>query len=112
MQTWDEVEGLHNCLEFSQPLVFTSGYANTENVFYRLNDNVSMNLIKESSDIIILPLTCIINLSITSGIVPKQLNIARVILACVADALNLLYRRVHGQAATQARDIPLQWNLY
>ena len=24
----------HNCLEFSQPLVFISGYANTENVFY------------------------------------------------------------------------------
>ena len=20
MQTWDDVEGLHNCLEFSQPL--------------------------------------------------------------------------------------------
>ena len=38
-----------------------------------------MNLIKESIDIIILPLTCIINLSITSGIVPKQLKIARVI---------------------------------
>ena len=38
-----------------------------------------MNLIKESIDIIILPLTCIINLNITSGIVPKQLKIARVI---------------------------------
>ena len=34
-----------------------------------------MNLIKESIDIIISP--CIINLSITSGIVPKQLKIAR-----------------------------------
>ena len=42
-------------------------------------DNISMNLIKESIDIIISPLTCIINLSITSGIVPKQLRIARVI---------------------------------
>ena len=42
-------------------------------------DNISMNLIKESIDIIILPLMCIINLSITSGIVPKQLKIARVI---------------------------------
>ena len=42
-------------------------------------DNISMNLIKESIDIIISPLTCIINLSITSGIVPKQLKIARVI---------------------------------
>ena len=42
-------------------------------------DDISMNLIKESIDIIISPLTCIINLSITSGIVPKQLKIARVI---------------------------------
>ena len=42
-------------------------------------DNISINLIKESIDIIISPLTCIINLSITSGIVPKQLKIARVI---------------------------------
>ena len=38
-----------------------------------------MNLIKKSIDLIISPLTCIINLSITSGIVPKQLKIARVI---------------------------------
>ena len=38
-----------------------------------------MKLIKESIDIIISPLTCIINLSINSGIVPKQLKIARVI---------------------------------
>ena len=38
-----------------------------------------MNLIKESIDIIISPLTCIINVFITSGIVPKQLKIARVI---------------------------------
>ena len=38
-----------------------------------------MNSIKESIDIIISPLTCIINLSITSGIVPKQLKLARVI---------------------------------
>ena len=37
MQTLDFVSGLHNCLEFSQPpLVFISGYANTENVFYCL----------------------------------------------------------------------------
>ena len=38
MQTRDEVEGLHNCLEFSQPLSCfnISGYANTENVFYCL----------------------------------------------------------------------------
>ena len=38
-----------------------------------------MNLVKESIDIIVSPLTCIINLSITSGIVPKQLKIAQVI---------------------------------
>ena len=42
-------------------------------------DNISMNLIKESIDIIISPLTCIINLSITSGIVPKQSKIVRII---------------------------------
>ena len=38
-------------------------------------DNISMN----SIDIIISPLTCIIYLSITSGIVPKQVKIPRVI---------------------------------
>ena len=39
MQTRDEVKGLHNCLEVPQPgLVFKSGYANTENVFYCLNN--------------------------------------------------------------------------
>ena len=43
-------------------------------------DNISMNLIKESIDIIISPLTCIINLSITSGIVPKQLKILELFL--------------------------------
>ena len=41
MQTLDFVSGLHNCLEFSQTfLVFISGYANTENVFYRLNNEL------------------------------------------------------------------------
>ena len=38
-----------------------------------------MNLIKETINLVIFPLTNIINLSITSGIVPKQLKIARVI---------------------------------
>ena len=38
-----------------------------------------MNLIKDSIDNIISPITDIINLSITSGIVPKKLKIARVI---------------------------------
>ena len=39
-------------------------------------DNIAMNLIEESIDIIMLLLTCTINLSITSGTVPKQVNIA------------------------------------
>ena len=43
------------------------------------NDNICMNLIKETINLIISPLTNIINLSITSGIAPKQLKIARVI---------------------------------
>ena len=43
------------------------------------NDNISMNLIKETINLVISPLASIINLSITSGIVPKQLKIARVI---------------------------------
>ena len=43
------------------------------------NDNISMNLIKETVNLVISPLASIINLSITSGIVPKQLKIARVI---------------------------------
>ena len=43
------------------------------------NDNISMNLIKETVNLVISPLVSIINLSITSGIVPKQLKIARVI---------------------------------
>ena len=39
MQTRDEVEGLHNCLEFCQPLscLYQAIYANTANVFYCLN---------------------------------------------------------------------------
>ena len=43
------------------------------------HDNISMNLIKYSIDKIIFPVTSIINLSITCGIVPNQLKIARVI---------------------------------
>ena len=43
------------------------------------NDNISMNLIKETINLVISPLASIINLSITSGIVPEQLKIARVI---------------------------------
>ena len=40
------------------------------------HDSISMNLIKDSIDKIIFPITGIINLSITSGIVPNQLKIA------------------------------------
>ena len=39
MKTYDFVAGLHNCLEFDlpTPIVFISGYAKTENVFYCLS---------------------------------------------------------------------------
>ena len=40
------------------------------------HDNLSMNLIKDSIDKIIFPITSIFNLSVTSGIVPNQLKIA------------------------------------
>ena len=43
------------------------------------HDNISMNLIKDSIDKKNFPITSIINLSITSGIVPNQLKNARVI---------------------------------
>ena len=43
------------------------------------HDNIPMNLIKYSIDKTIFPVTSIINLTITSGIVPNQLKIARVI---------------------------------
>ena len=43
------------------------------------HDIISMNLINDSIDKIITPITSIFNLSITSGIVPNQLKIARVI---------------------------------
>ena len=43
------------------------------------HDSIPMNLIKDSIDKMIFPITSIINLSITSGIVPNQLKIARVI---------------------------------
>ena len=43
------------------------------------HDNISMNLIKDSIDKIIFPITSIINLSITSGIVLNQMKIAQVI---------------------------------
>ena len=42
-------------------------------------DNINMNLVKESISLIIKPLTHIFNLSLSSGIVPDQMKIARVI---------------------------------
>ena len=42
-------------------------------------DNINMNLVKESISLIIKPLTHIFNLSLSSGIVPHQMKIARVI---------------------------------
>ena len=44
MQTWDEVEGLLNCLEFFQPLMCISVYVNMEKVFYCLNDDYALFL--------------------------------------------------------------------
>ena len=37
MQTLDFISGLHNCLEFSQPLSCLTQAMQTENVFYCLN---------------------------------------------------------------------------
>ena len=42
-------------------------------------DHVSMDLIKDCAHLICRPITHIIDLSLTSGIVPDQLKIARVI---------------------------------
>ena len=42
-------------------------------------DNINMNLVKESINLIIKPLAHIFNLSLSSGIVPDQMKIARVI---------------------------------
>jgi hypothetical protein len=42
-------------------------------------DNLPVSLIKESIDLIAKPLAHIVNLSISSGIFPEFLNIARVI---------------------------------
>ena len=47
-------------------------------------DNVSMSLIKETITLISSPLTHILNLSITSGTVPMELKIARVVPMLIA----------------------------
>ena len=43
-------------------------------------DNIHIDVVKQNIDIISKPLTRIINLSLSSGIVPKELKIARIIL--------------------------------
>ena len=43
-------------------------------------DSISMNVVKESFNLICAPLTYIINLSLNSGFVPQEMKIARVIL--------------------------------
>ena len=42
-------------------------------------DCISMNVVRESFNLICAPLTYIINLSLNSGVVPKEMKIARVI---------------------------------
>lgn len=42
-------------------------------------DNIHIDVVKQNIDTISKPLTRIINLSLSSGIVPKQLKIARII---------------------------------
>ena len=42
-------------------------------------DSISMNVVKESFNLICAPLTYIINLSLNSGVVPQEMKIARVI---------------------------------
>ena len=42
-------------------------------------DNIHIDVVKQNIDIISKPLTRIINLSLSSGIVPKQLKLARII---------------------------------
>ena len=42
-------------------------------------DQITMNVVKETVDVIIQPLTYIIDLSLSSGVVPDQMKIARVI---------------------------------
>ena len=55
-----------------------------------------MNLIKEIIDLIVQPLTFIMNLSLTSGTVPDQMKIARVVLLFKTGDLSLFtnYRPV------------------
>ena len=42
-------------------------------------DQITVNVVKETVDVIIQPLTYIIDLSLSSGVVPDQMKIARVI---------------------------------
>ena len=60
------------------------------------SDNIPMSIIKESIQIIAEPLTYIMNLSISNGIVPDQMKIARVVPLFKADDQSLFtnYRPV------------------
>ena len=42
-------------------------------------DNFQSNVIKDTSDLLLLPLTHLLNLSITQGVCPDELKIAKVI---------------------------------
>ena len=42
-------------------------------------DNFQSNVIKDTSDLLLLPLTHLLNLSITQGVFPDELKIAKVI---------------------------------
>ena len=43
------------------------------------HDNISILIIKKLADELSIPLTCIFNMSLKSGVVPDQLKIARVV---------------------------------
>ena len=45
-------------------------------------DNFQSNVIKDTSDLLLLPLTHLLNLSITQGVFPDELKIAKVIPVC------------------------------
>ena len=42
-------------------------------------DQITMNVVKVTVDVVIQPLTYIIDLSLSSGVVPDQMKIARII---------------------------------
>ena len=60
-------------------------------------DDINMNVVKDTKAYIIIPLTCIINLSLANGTVPDQLKIARVIPLFKSGTISLFtnYRPVY-----------------